>query len=77
MYYDMDDKRRLGSIKGLMRRLLKRNQHTTLRGQASERAAHAQHQRPKSMTPFDHQEYEAWQKELDRMDREGPGRSDD
>ena len=74
----MDTKARLRGVKGLMSRLLGRTQHTKLTGQAAERAAHARSSRPKSMTPHDHQDYDAWQKELERLEREGPGkRSDD
>lgn len=72
----MDDKQRLRGIKGLMSRLLKRNQHTSLTGQAAERAASARGTRPKSMTPHDHLEYQAWQEELERLDKHGPGRKD-
>lgn len=57
-----------------MSRLLRRNQHVSLQGQAAERAAHATHQKPKSMTPFDHEEYHKWQAELERLEREGPGK---
>lgn len=60
-----------------MSRLLGRTEHTTLTGQAAERAARAGTIRPKSMTPHDHEEYEAWQKELARLEKEGPGRSTD
>lgn len=70
----MDDNARIKGIKGLMARLLKRNQHVSLQGQAAERAANANQQRPKSMTPFDHEEYDKWQAELDRLDKEGPGK---
>lgn len=70
----MEDNSRFKGIKGLMSRLLKRNEHKTLQGQAAERAAAATQHRPKSMTPFDHEEYDQWQAELDRLDREGPGK---
>ncbi len=58
-----------------MSRVLRRNLHTSLTGQAAERAAGARVRKPKSMTPHDHAEFEAWQKELDRLDREGPAKS--
>lgn len=72
----MDDKERLRGIKGLMSRLLRRNEHTSLTGQAAERAAAARQSKPKSMTPHDHLEYEAWQRELDRLEKHGPGGKD-
>lgn len=51
--------------------LLRRSEHITLTGQAIERAA--ERQRPKSMTPHDHEDFAAWQAELERLDREGSG----
>ena len=69
----MDIRARAKRIKGLMGRLLRKSEHTTLTGQAIERAA--ERQRPKSMTPHDHEDFSAWQAELERLDREGPGKS--
>lgn len=66
---------KLKGLKGLMRKLLSKTEHTTLTGQAAERAAQASTSKPKSMTPWDHAEYDAWQAELERLDQEGPGKS--
>ncbi len=43
----------------------------SLEAQAKERAKHPEHMNVG--TPFDWEELEAYQKELDRLDREGPG----
>lgn len=43
----------------------------SLEAQAKERAKHPEHMNVG--TPFDWEELEAYRKELDRLDREGPG----
>ena len=47
----------------------------SLRAQAWEHARHPEHM--KVGTPFDWEELEAYQKELERLEREGPGRATD
>jgi len=47
-------------------------QDHSLRAQAWEHARHPEHM--KVGTPFDWEELEAYQKELERLEREGPGR---
>lgn len=46
----------------------------SLQAQAKRRAEHPEHMN--SGTAFDWEDMEAYQQELDRMDKEGPGRSD-
>lgn len=43
----------------------------SLQAQAKERAKHPEHLN--AGTPYDWEDLEAYQKELDRLDREGPG----
>ncbi|MDQ2077615.1 hypothetical protein [Marinimicrobium sp. ABcell2] len=45
----------------------------SLQAQAKKRAQHPEHIH--AGTPFDWEDIDAYQRELDRMDREGPGRS--
>ena len=68
----MDIRARAKRIKGLMGGLVHKSEHHA-EWVAIERAA--ERQRPKSMTPHDHEDFAAWQVELERLDREGPGKS--
>ena len=66
----MDIRARAKRIKGLMGGLLRKSEHVTLTGQAIERAA--ERQRPKSMTPHDHEDIAAWRPSWNAWTVKGP-----